>query len=96
MARTFHVYILSYRRRTVLYTGITNNLLARLEMHLAGTGSVFVSRYKVFDLVYFEAHDKPEDAIAREKQIKGWRRVKKLTLILGANPKMNDLKSQLM
>ncbi|MDZ4699064.1 MAG: GIY-YIG nuclease family protein [Rhodothermales bacterium] len=96
MARTFHVYILSNRRRTVLYTGITNNLPVRLEMHLAGMGSVFVSRYKVFDLVYFEAFERSEEAIAREKQIKGWRREKKLTLILRANPKMIDLKSQLI
>ncbi len=80
----------------MLYNGITINLPVRLEMHLAGTGSVLVSRYKVFDLVYFEAHDKPDDAITREKQIKGWRREKKLTLILQSNPKMSDLKSQLI
>jgi putative endonuclease len=96
MARNFYVYILSNRRRTVLYTGITNSLSVRLAMHLAGKRSVFVSRYKVFDLVFMEEFDRPEDAIAREKQIKGWRREKKLAMILKQNPKMRDLKRELI
>lgn len=96
MAKSYFVYILSNRLRTVLYTGVTGNLSFRLEMHLAGRGSAFVRRYSAYHLVYFESHNRPEEAIAREKQIKGWRREKKLQLILRQNPKMSDLRDQLL
>ncbi|MEZ4702248.1 MAG: GIY-YIG nuclease family protein [Rhodothermales bacterium] len=96
MARSFYVYILSNRRRTVLYTGITNNLAYRLQRHLSGKGSAFTSKYRATDLVYAEAFENPSEAIAREKQIKSWRREKKLALILKENPHMNDLKGDLI
>ena len=91
MTGTFHVYILSNRRRTVLYIGVTNNLQRRLAEHKAGQISSFTKKYKATELVYFEFFNSIEEAIAREKQLKGWRREKKLKLVLKFNRYMKDL-----
>ncbi len=77
------VYMLTNRSGT-LYTGVTNDLTRRLQEHKAGAG--FTSRYAVDRLVYVEEHARAVDAIAREKQIKGWRREKKVALINATNP----------
>jgi putative endonuclease len=69
----------------VLYTGITNNLLKRLATHQNG-GSSFTSRYKCAFLLYYEEYQSRQMAIAREKEIKGWRRSKKEALINTQNP----------
>lgn len=82
------VYILTNRSGT-LYTGVTNDVARRLEEHKAGSG--FTSRYAVDRLVYVEEHARAVDAIAREKQIKGWRREKKVALINATNPGWADL-----
>ena len=65
--------------------------MRRLEQHRAGTGSTFTARYPVHKLVYAEAFPFVHDAIAREKEIKAWRREKKLALIRDTNPEMEDL-----
>ena len=91
----FYVYVLASRTR-VLYIGITNDLRRRTHEHRMGLGSKFCHRYNVFRLVYFERIENPHAAIAREKQLKGWRRSKKIALIENANPQWVDLQSELM
>ena len=90
--KTFYVYILSNLHRT-LYTGVTNDILQRMLAHKQGTGSKFAKRYNINRLVYFEETDEAYAAIAREKQIKGWKRQKKLELIESINPDWKDLSS---
>ena len=90
-SRTYYVYILSNRHRTVLYTGMTNNLRRRLREHRAGTASAFTNRYNATDLVFAERHTSARSAIQREKQIKRWRREKKLSLIRTVNPDLHTL-----
>ncbi len=76
---------------TVLYTGVTNNLKRRVWEHKEGLGSIFTGRYRVTKLVYYEVYENVNWAIAREKQIKGGSRQKKLDLINGFNPDWHDL-----
>jgi putative endonuclease len=87
----YYVYVLANVPRNVLYVGVTNDLGRRIEEHRSGTGSAFTRRYRVNVLVYAEAHEEVETAIAREKQIKGWRRSKKDALVEAANPTWADL-----
>ena len=86
----YHVYILS-SASGVLYTGVTNHLERRVTEHKRELCAGFTERYKVTRLVYFEGFGDVRDAITREKQIKRWRREKKLALIRGINPKFRDL-----
>jgi len=88
--KQYYVYILTNRSGT-LYTGITNNLERRTAEHKRGTGSAFTRKYRINRLVYFEATDDVNAAIAREKQIKGWLRAKKIALIEAENPSWRDL-----
>jgi len=85
------VYIMSSHRK-VLYIGITTDLAVRVAQHKSGyfDGS-FTSRYKVDRLVYFECFDRIVNAIAREKQLKGWLRIRKIALIVENNPDWKDL-----
>jgi putative endonuclease len=76
---------------TVIYTGVTNNILKRVENHKNGIGSVFSLRYNLSKLVYYEEFNNINDAIAREKQIKGGSRLKKINLIVANNVEWNDL-----
>jgi len=89
--RDFYVYILTNKRHTVLYTGVTGNLYERVQQHKSGHGSTFTARYKVNKLVYVEAFSSPYDAIEREKQIKAGSRQDKLDLINGINREWKDL-----
>ena len=85
----YFVYIITNIAKTVLYTGVTNNLKRRLFEHKSGAlngESHFTSKYKVYYLVYWERFDYVNSAIEREKQIKGWRRSKKIDLITAFNP----------
>ncbi len=91
MPRPGFVYILSNTRRTVLYTGVTSDLRARLTAHRTGRGSDFARRYNATDLVYVERYDDVQDAIRREKQIKAGSRARKDALIALANPELRDL-----
>jgi putative endonuclease len=79
----------------VLYTGITNSLQSRLWFHKTTSERSFTKRYKINRLVYYETFEDPNDAIAREKEIKAWRREKKNELVEMLNPKWDDLRSQL-
>ena len=69
MEKQYHVYILGNYRGTVLYVGITHDLLNRANEHASGLGGKFTSRYKVTQLLFFEAYNNPRQAIAREKEI---------------------------
>ena len=85
------MYIVSNKNRTVLYTGVTNNIHRRAFEHKNGVGSKFSSRYNCKDLIYWEFHDSIVDAIHREKRIKKWNRAWKEDLIKSMNPEMKDL-----
>jgi len=87
----FFVYLITNRSRVVLYTGVTNNLERRVWEHQNAEVAGFTKTYKVNRLVYYESFDDPLDAIAREKEIKGWRRSKKNALVETLNPKWADL-----
>ena len=91
MERLYCVYIMSSLSRC-LYTGFTNALVARVRQHRDGTfPGAFSRRYNTRRLVYFEVTTDVRAAIAREKQIKGWRRAKKIALIESFNPDWKDL-----
>ena len=87
----FYVYILTNVNGNVMYIGITNNLKRRLYEHKNGIFEGFTKRYHVDKLVYYEHFFNIRDAIAREKQLKGWRREKKDALVETMNPDWNDL-----
>jgi putative endonuclease len=91
MGKTYYIYIMSNKSRR-LYTGITGELQARVFQHKNKwhEGS-FTARYRFDMLVYFQGFSDPSQAIDREKEIKGWRREKKLRLILAVNPDWADL-----
>jgi putative endonuclease len=85
------IYIMTNQYNTVLYTGVTNNLKRRVWEHKEGLGSIFTSRYKTTKLIYYEVYENINLAIAREKQIKGGSRQKKLDLVNGFNPDWHDI-----
>jgi len=89
------VYILASRRHGTLYIGVTSNLLARLYQHRAKAIRGFTSRYDVARLVHYEVTDSMYAAIAREKQLKAWRRDWKVALIEESNPNWEDRASEL-
>ena len=90
--KRFHVYIMTNRQRShVLYTGVTGNLSRRYFEHTNKLVSGFTSRYNLTRLVYYECFVYPDAAITREKEIKGWRRSKKVRLIESMNPHWHDL-----
>jgi putative endonuclease len=86
----FYIYIVASKSRT-LYIGVTNNLLFRTNQHRKGEIEGFTQKYKVNRLVYFERFQYIENAIAREKQLKGWLRSRKIALIESLNPTWEDL-----
>jgi len=94
----FYTYILTNSSKTVLYTGITNNLDRRLYEHYFNIDSKnsFTSKYKCYYLVWFERHQYIDHAIEREKEIKGWSRKKKESLIEQENPTWNFLNKDIM
>ena len=87
----YYVYILASRRHGTLYIGVTNSVRKRLEEHRNGQGSSFVKQYGVFRLVYVEPYERVEEAIAREKQLKRWKRDWKIELIERDNLEWRDL-----
>jgi putative endonuclease len=87
----YYVYIITNNYNTVLYTGITNNMVRRSYEHKQGSIPGFCSKYNVHKLVYFEMFSHVNDAINREKQIKGYRREKKNNLINNFNPEWKEL-----
>ncbi|MCX6786025.1 MAG: GIY-YIG nuclease family protein [Candidatus Komeilibacteria bacterium] len=92
MKKEYIVYLMMNNRNSVIYTGITNNLDKRVIEHQQKINpQSFTAKYNVNKLVYYEMFNYVHDAINREKQIKGWRREKKLQLIRIINPKLEDL-----
>jgi len=91
--KKYYVYIMASKSRT-LYVGVTNDLERRVTEHKRGLLPGFTSRYRVSRLVYFEATENVESAIAREKAIKCWRREKKVALIESSNPTWEDLSAE--
>ena len=85
------VYILASRRHGTLYVGVTSDLIKRVWEHKTDVVEGFSRRYQVHMLVYFEMYEIIVDAIAREKQIKKWSRLKKIRLIESTNPRWKDL-----
>ena len=95
MRRSYFVYILASRSRT-LYTGVTNDLEARVRQHRNGKSDSFTARYRVHRLVFFEEFGNIREAIKREKQIKHWVRAQRVALIEAANPTWKDLAGERM
>ena len=91
MTKSYYVYIMTNKKSGALYTGITNNLARRVYEHKEKLISGFTSKYNLTKLVFFEETHDVKAAIAREKQIKGWLRKKKIELIESQNPDWNDL-----
>ena len=95
--RTYQTYIATNKNNTVLYTGVTNNLVCRMEEHkYKRNPKSFTTRYNVEKLVWFENYTDIAEAIAREKQIKAGSRQKKLQLIEEMNPEWRDLSDELL
>jgi len=90
VGKQYYVYIMTNRSGT-LYIGVTNDLVRRVYEHATKQIEGFTKRYHLTKLVYYEAGADIREAIAREKQLKGWGRSKKLALINSSNPKWNDL-----
>ncbi len=91
MSKQPAIYILSNKKHGTLYTGVTSNLVQRVHQHKAKTFKGFSGRYDCNILVYYEIFDDLENAILREKQIKGGSRKKKIALIEADNPDWLDL-----
>jgi putative endonuclease len=95
LEKQYCVYILTNQRHTVLYTGVTSDLLRRVFEHREKQTPGFTSRYNVDKLVYYEVTEDATAAITREKQIKAGSRRKKLDLIAAMNPEWRDLYDEL-
>ncbi len=94
MAKGGWVYIMANRYRGGMYVGVTADALARVYQHREGTGSRHVADFGKTRLVYVERHEDIEQAIAREKLVKKWRREWKFALIEADNPEWDDLREQ--
>ncbi|MFC1676588.1 GIY-YIG nuclease family protein [Planctomycetota bacterium] len=93
--KQYHVYILASKRNGTLYIGVTGNLLKRVSEHKNDLVEGFTKKYKVHDLMYYETHNDAYRAIAREKQMKKWKRQWKINLIEKSNPDWVDLFEEL-
>ncbi len=91
MHKQYYIYIMTNKRNTVLYTGITSDLKKRIYEHKEKLLSGFTKKYNVTKLVYYEIFNDSYNAIKREKQIKAGSRQKKINLIDTINPKWADL-----
>jgi len=91
MPKHYFTYIMTNQHNTVLYTGITSDLAGRVWQHKKGEIQGFTKRYNINKLVYFESHEDVNQAIIREKQIKGWLRSRKINLIEDDNKNWEDL-----
>ena len=87
----YYVYLMASRKHGTLYIGVTSDLLGRVYQHKTGVVPGFTRRYHVHLLVWFECYDDPLTAIAREKELKKWRREWKINLIEETNPEWVDL-----
>jgi putative endonuclease len=96
--KTYAVYIVTNKNKTVLYTGVTNDLEQRIIEHYIDRieKKSFAGKYNCHFLIFYENYQSITDAINREKEIKGWLRSKKNTLITGFNPKWEFLNEELL
>ncbi|MGC8576239.1 GIY-YIG nuclease family protein [Caldisericum sp.] len=94
--KKFYVYILSNKYNNVLYVGITNDLKRRIYEHKNKFIDGFTKKYNVNKLVYYEIYNDPINAITREKQLKDFRREKKVRLITEFNPNWEDLYQKIL
>ena len=92
-AHQYYVYIVTNPTKTSVYTGVTNDIRRRIQEHFENRGNpnTFAGRYFCYNLVYYEFFEHIEGAIAREKEIKGWTRAKKNTLIATTNAQWHTL-----
>ena len=90
----YFVYIMTSSSLSAMYIGVTNDIGRRVFEHRNGTGSEFARNYKISRLVYVEEFEQIEEAIAREKQLKGWKRIRKNELVRAANPDWKDLMAE--
>jgi len=95
MGEEFYIYIMTNKLNSVLYTGVTSNLVKRMYEHKSKLIEGFTKKYNVDKLVYYEIYDDINEAIAREKQIKAGSRQKKINLIANMNPAWKDLSREL-
>ena len=94
---TYYVYILTNKSKNVLYTGVTGDLVQRIYEHKRHLDKEsFTAKYNVDRLVYFEETSDVKAALEREKQIKSWKRNRKLALIMESNPRFLDLYEQIL
>ena len=94
---TYYVYILTNKNKNVLYTGVTSDLVRRIYEHKQHFDrESFTAKYNVDRLIYFEETSDIEAALEREKQIKSWKRDRKLALIMESNPRFLDLYEQIL
>jgi putative endonuclease len=87
----YYVYVVTNKSNTALYIGVTSDLENRVWQHQEKEYKGYTSKYQINKLVYFEEFQWIQDAIAREKQLKGGSRQKKIDLIVGMNPSWRDL-----
>ncbi len=87
----YYIYILTTKNNAMLYIGVTNDLQRRLYEHKNKLADGFTKKYNLNKLVYYEEYSEVEEAIAREKQLKGWTRAKKEILINKENPDWIEL-----
>ncbi len=93
---SFHVYIMASGRNGTLYTGMTDNLVARVWQHREGVVSGFTKEHGIKTLVWYEPHETREAALSRERRIKKWNRKWKLDLIESGNPMWRDLYTEIV
>lgn len=91
LEKRYYVYILTRKRNSTFYVGVTSDLAKRVWEHKNGVADGFTKRYGIKTLVYYEVFDDPENAIRREKRLKRWSRAWKIALIEKANPAWDDL-----
>ena len=89
--KIYYIYILTNKYRTTFYIGVTNNLSKRILEHNENKGSIFTQKYNLKSLIYYEEFTSIKEAIAREKQLKNWKREWKLNLIRESNPMLKYL-----
>ena len=94
LTKQYYVYIMASRSR-VIYIGMTNDLRRRVEQHRQKLVEGFTQKYNVTQLVYYEVTNDVHSALTREKELKGWRRSKKIALIETMNPAWKDLSGEL-
>ena len=91
MYKQYYIYFMMSDNRNALYIGVTDNLERRVKEHQSGTIPGFTQKYCCTNLVYYECYSDINEAIAREKELKGWTRNKKEKLIRNNNPSLKDL-----